>query len=155
MSVFDALGAAAAIIQFIECGIDLSNKTIAIYKGRHQFSDLLSMTQSFEKENQRFIEDLHLKSKSPDSGEELLIQTAKQCQQTADELTRLISQMSLRQGEKGKIKSLRSAIKTKYGEKDVLDKRDELERLRKSCHEQLTAIMRYGYRPSWANSYHT
>jgi hypothetical protein len=57
MSVFAALGAAATIIQFIKYSIKLSNESIMIYKGRHQFSDLLSITRSFNEENQSFIEN--------------------------------------------------------------------------------------------------
>jgi hypothetical protein len=142
MSVFDALGAAATIIQFIGYGVKLSNKTIAIYRGRHQFADLLSMTQSFEGQNQMFMENLRLRSAGPDSGEEFLIQIAKQCQQTANELIQLINQIAVEQGQKSKRSAFWSAVKTNFKEKDVLAKREELECLQVRCHEQLTAMMR-------------
>ena len=142
MSVFDALGAAAAIAQFIGYGIKLSNKAIAIYNGRHQSSDLLSSTQSFAEQNQKFMDGLRLTSSGPASGEDQLIQIAKQCQHTADELIQIIKQTMAEAGQKSKRGALRSAIKTSSKEKDVLAKREELERLRVHCHEQLTVMMR-------------
>lgn len=143
MSVFDALGAVAAIAQFIEIGIKLTNKTIEIYNGQHQFSELLSLTQNFERENQEFMRNLRLQSTESGSAEELLLQTAKRCQQSANELIQLINQISMKQGEKQKRKAFRSAIKTKWREKDVLTKREELEQHRFHLHGQLIMIMRF------------
>ena len=142
MSVFDALGAAAAIAQFIGYGIKLSNKAIAIYGGRHQFSDLLSATQSFGEQNQKFMDEMVLKSTDPTSGEGHLLQIARQCKQTADELMQIITSTMTESGQKSKRGALKSALKTSSKEKDVLAKREELERLRLRCHEQLTVMMR-------------
>ena len=143
MSVFDVLGAAATIVQFIEIGIKVTNKTIDIYNGQHQFSELLSLTQDFDEENQNFMQSLRLQSTGPGSAEELLLKTAKRCQQSANELIQLINQISMKEGEKQKRKAFRSALKTKWREKDVLTKREELEQHRSHLHGQLIMIMRF------------
>lgn len=143
MSVFDVLGATATIIQFIDYGIKFGGKAIAIYNGGGQFSDLNQTTKDFQQTNETFKAILQLRSTGPGSGEAALLKLADECQQTAEELTQLISQISMKQGEKGKWKAFKSTTKTEYRKDEVLAKQQKLESLRRRCHEQLIIMIKY------------
>jgi hypothetical protein len=151
MSVFDVLGATATIIQFIEYGVRFGSKVVAVYGGRGRFAELDRMTQNFQQTNEEFKKRLQLRSPGPDSGEEVLIRIAEECQQTATELTQLICRLSMKQEEKSKWKALVSTTKTEYRKDDVVAKREKLELLRQRCHEQLGIMMRYVLYPSNAH----
>jgi hypothetical protein len=142
MSVFDVLGATATIIQFIEYGIKFGGIAIAVYNGGGRFAELDQMTQDFQQRNQTFKENLQLRSTGPDSGEEALLKIADECQQTAKELSELISSLSMKPGRKSKRTAFKITTKTEFNKKDVLEKQ-KLERLRTRCHEQLTIMIRY------------
>jgi hypothetical protein len=49
MSVFDVLGAAATILQFVEYGIKFGNKVIAIHKNRSDLAELHQLTREFQR----------------------------------------------------------------------------------------------------------
>jgi hypothetical protein len=102
MSVFDALSATATIIQLVEYGIKFGEKAIAVYGGGGAFAELDLMTKDFQQTNQSFMNNLRLKPTGPDSGEEALLRIAKDCQKTAEELTQLISQITMKPGEKSR-----------------------------------------------------
>jgi hypothetical protein len=142
MSVFDVLGATATIIQFIEYGIKFGGKAIAIYNGGGQFADLNQTTKDFQQTNETFKANLQLRSTGPGSGEEVLLKIAEECQQTADELTDLISALSMKQGERSRWKALKSTTKTEYRKDEVLAKQQKLELLRRRCHEQLSIMIK-------------
>jgi hypothetical protein len=143
MSVFDVLGATASIIQFLEYGIKFSNKVIAIYGGKGRFRELHQMTEDFQQTNQSFKENLQLSSTGPDSGEEVLLKIAEECQQAAEELAQLISRISMKQEEKSKWNAFKSTTKTEYRKDEVIAKQQRLELLRQRCHEQLSIMIRY------------
>jgi hypothetical protein len=129
MSVFDALGATATIIQLVEYGIKFGEKAIAVYGGGGAFAELDLMTKDFQQTNQSFMNNLRLKSTGPDSGEEALLRIAKDCQKTAEELTQLISQITMKPGEKSRWNALKSTTKTEYKKSEVLAKQQKLRNL--------------------------
>jgi hypothetical protein len=142
MSIFDVLGATATIIQFIEYGIKFGGKAIAVYNGGGRFAELDQMTQDFQQTNQTFKENLQLRSTDPGSGEEVLLKIAEECQQTAEELTGLISSLSMKQGERSGWKALKITTRTEYKKDEVLAKQQKLELLRRRCHEQLSVMIK-------------
>lgn len=72
MSGMEAFAAAATIFTFIETGLKLSNKAIAVYKGRDELPGLQLMIAEFQKSNQEFISGLKLRSTRSDSGKHFL-----------------------------------------------------------------------------------
>lgn len=52
MSVFDALGAAATILQFIEYGIKFGNKVVVAYKGRSELAELRQLIRDYQQKNE-------------------------------------------------------------------------------------------------------
>lgn len=142
MSVFDVLGATASIIQFIDYGIRFGNKVVAVYGGRGWFAELDQMTLDFQQTNQSFKTNLQLRSTGPDSGEEVLLRIADECQQTAEELTQLIDRLSMKQEEKSKWSAFKSTTKLEFRKNEVLAKQQKLELLRQRCHEQLSIMIR-------------
>jgi hypothetical protein len=142
MSIFDVLGATATIIHFIEYGIKFGGKAIAVYNGGGRFAELDQMTQDFQQTNQTFKENLQLRSTDPGSGEEVLLKIAEECQQTAEELTGLISSLSMKQGERSGWKALKITTRTEYKKDEVLAKQQKLELLRRRCHEQLSVMIK-------------
>jgi hypothetical protein len=81
MSVFDALGAAATILQFVDYGIKFGNKVVAVYKNRSDLAELHKLTRDFQQANETFKEVLLLRSSNPNPGEILLIKIAEDCHQ--------------------------------------------------------------------------
>ena len=73
MSVFDALGAAATILQFVEYGIKFGNKVLDVYKSRSELAELCQATRDYQQQNEAFKENLRQRSPSPSSGEALLM----------------------------------------------------------------------------------
>jgi len=145
MSVFDDLGATAAIIQFVEHGIKFGEKAIAVYGGGGAFAELDQMTQDFQQTNQSFMDNLQLKSRGSVWGEEALLRIAKDCQKTAEELTQLISRITMKPGEKSRWNALKSTTKIEYKKSEVLAKQQKLRTLRQRCHEQLSIMIRYAH----------
>lgn len=133
MSAFDALGAAAAIIQFIGVGIKLSNKAIAVYKdqGKQEFTTLKQETKQFQTSTDEFVNSLKLRSTGPNSGEALLIIIAKDCQQHAVRLVRLIESVQMKPGEKSIWKAVKTTTKSEFKSKDIVAKQKALEQARR------------------------
>lgn len=90
MSVFDALGAAATILQFVEYGVKFGSKVVAVYKNRSELAELQQLTQGFQQENRAFKENLSSRSPNPSSGEALLMKIAEDCHRTAMDLAELL-----------------------------------------------------------------
>lgn len=140
----EAFAAAATIFTFIETGLKLSNKAIAVYKGRDELPGLQLMIAEFQKSNQEFISGLKLRSTRSDSGEALLAQTADECQKAATELLQLVDGLTMKDGEKRKRTALKLALKSEFRKSDVLGKQKLFEDLQKQCQNQLAKLMRYG-----------
>ena len=86
MSVFDALGAAATILQFIECGIKFGNKVVVAYKGCSELAELRQLIRDYQHKNESFKENLRLRSSNPSSGEVICLKVAEDCHQMATDL---------------------------------------------------------------------
>jgi hypothetical protein len=145
MSVFDVLGATATIIQLVEYGIKFGEKAIAVYGGGGAFAELDQMTQDFQQTNQSFMGNLQLKSTGSDSGEEAILRIAKDCQKTAEELTQLISRITMKPGDKSRWNAIKITSKTEFKKSEVLAKQQKLRSLRQRCHEQLSVMIRYAH----------
>lgn len=142
MSVFDGLGAAAAIIQFIEYGIKFGNKAIAAYKGQPEFAELNRITDEFQKSTDGFIGSLQIRSTGPDSGEAVLIQIAEECKQHAEELSQLIDGIQMKPEEKSFWNALKMTSKSQMKKNDILAKQRALRQARQRCQEQLNFMIR-------------
>lgn len=144
MSVFDALGAAAAILQFVNCGVKLGVRAIAIYEGRGELADLQTETRKFQQRNEEFKATLHLRSPNPSSGEALLISIADDCHSKATDLADLLTELLSEAQGKSKVTAIKVAFKAelKKNKREISGKRAELEALRQQCHEQLGVIIR-------------
>jgi hypothetical protein len=142
MSVFDALGAAATILQFVDYGIKFGNKVVAVYKNRSDLAELHKLTRDFQQANETFKEVLLLRSSNPNPGEILLIKIAEDCHQTATDLTNLLDGLVLKDDDKSKRSAFKVALRGEWKKKDILAKQHELELLRQKCHEQLSVIVR-------------
>ncbi|GAB7332608.1 hypothetical protein MBLNU13_g04376t1 [Cladosporium sp. NU13] len=121
MSVFDALGAAATILQFIEYGIKFGNKVVVAYKNR---------------------KNLRLRSSDRSSGEVILIKIAEDCHQTATDLVDLLGGFILKDEDKSRFNALTIVAEGEWKKKDIQAKQTELEVLRQQCHEQLSIVIR-------------
>jgi hypothetical protein len=145
MSAFDALGAAAAILQFVGFGIKFGNKVVAIYKDRSELSELQQITREFQRANKAFEQDLRRRSSNPldpSSGEALLMKVAEDCHTTATELADLLSGVLQKGQDKSKKKALMTALLGEWKKKEIVSKQDRLEVLRQRCHEQLGVVIR-------------
>lgn len=144
MSVFDGLGAAAAIIQFIGVGIKLSNKAIAVYKDkdRQEFASLKQQTNDFQTSTKVLVDNLHVRSTGPDSGEAMLMRIAEDCQQHAAELVQLIDSVQMKPEEKSIWNALKMTTKSEMKAKEIVAKRKELKQARHRCQEQLSLMLR-------------
>lgn len=143
MSAFDALGAAAATIQFIGVGIKLSNKAIAVYKDQCQqeFTTLKQLTEEYQTSTDGFVNSLKLRSTGPNSGEAVLIHIVKDCQQHAVELVRLIESVQMKPGEKSIWKAVKMTTKSEFKSKDIVAKQKALKQARQRCQEQLSVMV--------------
>lgn len=101
------------------------------------------MTQEFQQTNQNFKRNLQLRSTGPNSGEEVVLQIAEECQQTAEELTQLMGRISMKHEERSKWNAFKSTARTEYKKNEILAKQQKLELLRQRCHEQLSIMIRY------------
>ena len=54
MSVFDALGAVATILQFIKYGIKFANKVVVAYKSRSELAELRQLIRDYQQKNGSF-----------------------------------------------------------------------------------------------------
>ena len=144
MSVFDALGAAATILQFVEYGIKFGNKVLDVYKSRSELAELDQAIRDYQQQNEAFKDNLHLHLRSPDpnSGEALLIKIAEDCHQTATELADLLAGFNVKDGDKKWIKALKITAKGELKKKEIQEKQSKLEDLRQQCHKQLSVIVR-------------
>jgi hypothetical protein len=141
MSVFDALGAAATIIQFVEYSIKFGNKVVAVYKNRSDLAELYQLTSDFQRANKKFKESLLLRSSNPNSGETLLIKIAEDSHRTATSLVDLLDGLTLKEDDRSKRSAFKIAVKGERKKKEILAKQRELEALRQRCHEQLSVIV--------------
>ncbi|KAM0722937.1 hypothetical protein Q7P37_001135 [Cladosporium fusiforme] len=141
MSVFDALGTAAAVLRFIEYGIEFSIKVAAIYKNWNERTELHQRISEFKTAHEAFEEDLRLRSSNPSPGEVLLTNIAQECSQAVTDLTNLLDKLSPAGQEKSKRKALATAVKYELKKKDILAKQHRLQALRQQCHEQLALVM--------------
>jgi hypothetical protein len=141
MSVFDVLGAAATILQFVEYGIKFGNKVIAIHKNRSDLAELHQLTREFQRTNEAFKESIRLRSPSPNSGEALLIKIAEDSHQNATDLADLLDGLILKEDDKSKRSAFEYAVKGEWKKKEILAKQRGLEVLRQQCHEQLSVIV--------------
>ena len=142
MSVFDALGAAATILQFVEYGIKFGNKVLDVYKSRSELAELCQATRDYQQQNEAFKENLRQRSPSPSSGEALLMKIAENCHQTATELADLLAGFNMKDGDKKWIKALKITAKGELKKKEIQEKQSKLEDLRQQCHKQLSVIVR-------------
>lgn len=142
MSVFDALGAAATILQFVEYGIKFGNKVLDVYKSRSELAELGQAIRDYHQQNEAFRDNLHLRSPDPNSGEALLIKIAEDCHQTATELADLLTGFNVKDGDKKWIKALKITAKGELKKKEIQEKQSKLEDLRQQCHKQLSVIVR-------------
>jgi hypothetical protein len=143
MSVVDVLGATATIISFIEYGIKFGGKAIAVYNGRGDAAELDQIAQDFQQTNQSFMSNLQLESTGPDSGEEVPLKIAEECQQTAEELRNMISGMTMKPGENSRWNAVKMTGRAERKKPKLLAKQQKLEDLRRRCHEQLSIMIRY------------
>lgn len=143
MSAFDALGAAAATIQFIGVGIKLSNKAIAVYKDQSQqeSTTLKQLTEEYQTSTDGFVNSLKLRSTGPNSGGAVLIHIAKDGQQHAVELVRLIESVQMKPGEKSIWKAVKMTTKSEFKSKDIVAKQKALKQARQHCQEQLSVMV--------------
>jgi hypothetical protein len=142
MSVFDILGAIATIIQFVEYGVSFSNKAIAIHKNRGELPDLLKSLREYQRQNDEFHTSLHLRAPTPTSPEALLIRIAEECHQTANDLLDMLEKLTLRGKEKSKVDAIKITWRIERRKKDILAKQQQLESLRKRCHDQLSMVIK-------------
>jgi len=142
MSVFDALGAAATILQFIEYGIKFGNKVVVAYKGRSELAELRQLIRDHQQKNESFKENLRLRSSDPSSGEVILIKIAEDCHQTATDLVDLLGGFIPKDEDKSRFNALKIVAKGEWKKKDIQAKQTQLEVLRQQCHEQLSVVIR-------------
>jgi hypothetical protein len=142
MSVFDALGAAATILQFVEYGIKFGNRVVAVYKNRSDLAELHQMTLEFQQTNKAFREDLHLRSSRSDPGELLLIEIAGDCHRAATDLADLLDRLILKENNRSKRRALKATLMGEWKKEEILTKQHELKVLRQRCHEQLIIVVR-------------
>jgi hypothetical protein len=142
MSVFDILGAIATIIQFVEYGVSFSNKAIAIHKNRGELPDLLKSLREYQRKNDEFQTSLHLHAPNPTSPEAFLVETAEECHQTAKGLLDMLEQLTLQGKEKSRVDAIKITWKIERRKKDILAKQQQLEGLRKRCHDQLSVVIK-------------
>jgi hypothetical protein len=142
MSVFDALGAAATILQFVEYGIKFGNRVVAVYKNCSGLAELHQMTLEFQQTIKAFREDLHLRSSHSDPGELLLIEIAGDCHRAATDLADLLDRLILKENNRSKRRALKATLMGEWKKEEILTKQHELKVLRQRCHEQLIVVVR-------------
>ena len=150
MSPFDALGAAAAILQFIDFGLRLGNKAIDVYSSKNGTSkdleELGKTNEEFQARNDALISRCQSVVASGGQAEEALLRIAQECKQAAQDLAELIDKLRIK-GEKTAWKSFVVAVKSERKREEVKLKQQELQRWRAECHEQLLKMLRSVCRP--------
>jgi hypothetical protein len=129
MSVFDALGAAATILQFVEYGIKFGNKVVAVYKNRSDLAELHQLTSEFQRANEAFKEGLRRRTSNPNSGETLLIKIAEDSHTSATGLANLLGGLVPKENDKSKWSAIKIAGKGEWKKKEMLVKQHDW----KSC----------------------
>ena len=142
MSVFDSLGAAATILQFVDYGIKFGNKVAAVYRNRSELAELRQTIRDYQQRSEAFKEDLQLRQSNPSSGEIVLMKIAEDCHQTATDLVDLLGGFILKDDDKSRLNALKIVANGEWKKKDILAKQNQLEVLRQQCHEQLSVIIR-------------
>lgn len=143
MSVFDGLGAAAAIMQFIGYSIKFSNKAIATYKGHPELAGVKVETDELQTSTNALIDNLNLRSTGPDSGEAVLIRIAEDCQHHAGELIRIIDSVGVMKPEKRSFwDALKTTSKSQMKKNEIGEKQKALRQARFRCQEQLLLMIR-------------
>jgi hypothetical protein len=134
MSVFDALGAAATILQFVEYGIKFGNRVVAVYKNCSGLAELHQMTLEFQQTIKA--------SSHSDPGELLLIEIAGDCHRAATDLADLLDRLILKENNRSKRRALKATLMGEWKKEEILTKQHELKVLRQRCHEQLIIVVR-------------
>lgn len=144
MSAFDALGAAAAILQFVDFGLRLGNKAIDVYNSKNGTSrdlqELGKTNEEFQARNDALIRQCRSGTSSGGQAEEALLRIAEKCKQAAQGLADLIEKIRIK-GEKTAWKSFVVAVKSERKREEVRLKQQELQRWRAECHEQLLKMI--------------
>lgn len=147
MSAFDALGAAAAILQIIELAVKLGDKALRVYNSKDgttkDLEELGETTAEFQVRNGSLIDQCQV-SISKDSSQETLLRIAVQCRTTANELAQLINGLRIK-GERTAWKSFMVAVKSEHKKDEIKSKQRDLKRWRTECQEQLLKMLRYAY----------
>jgi len=142
MSVFDVLGAAATIIQFIQYGVEFGNQVVAIYNNHSEMTELRKSIREYQLENDKFQRKIRLRAPDPSPDEALLNETAERCRQAAQDLMDILDPLVIQDDGKSKKAAVRIAFRIKRRGKDILAKQQQLEILRQKCHKQVSEIVR-------------
>ncbi|GIZ49069.1 hypothetical protein CKM354_001210900 [Cercospora kikuchii] len=143
-SGLEVLGAAAAVAQFTQLGIELSKNAIQVYGSIHGTNErtqsLYDATRKFR--DQHAVVSRHSQSlaHSSDKMEQVIVKTMEQIQATAVDLLKLID--GLRAKDPKRLdKVFTAVVKTKYHESDIEKLRTKLDDLRRQLAEQSVQLI--------------
>lgn len=144
MSPFDALGAAAAILQIIELGVKLGDGAIKVYNSKEgtsrELEELGKTTAVFEARNEEVV----ARCKSAGSGtasDNALLNIALQCRQTATTLVQLVDELKIK-GDRTAWKAVKLVVKSEFKKDEIKGKQRELKQWRTECNEQILKMLR-------------
>ena len=146
MDPFTALGASAAIVQFVEFGGNLLSDSYEIYKSASGASADNTALEDMAKHLSILSDKLDISSRTSLPGlskeEQALAQLAGKCRAIANELLSILQQLKTSGTSHRKWKSFRQALKTvrKQGDIDSLQKR--LDKYGNQLNLHLAAIIR-------------
>ena len=128
----DALGAAAAVAQFVECGVKLAREAYEIYNSGDGVSRraqaLRERCNSLRELGQRMQSQLDADKGSKTDAEKRLGEVAGYCRIAADELLALLEDLKT-DGSRNVLKSTSVAVKAKHRQPKILELSERLDQL--------------------------